>query len=165
MAAHELAVEPEVNESSVRVAVGKGAVCSVASSLIVSVCLVAVVMLDGFTHLYALVLIGVAAGGAMATQVPAHSRAGSLAALVTTGIIVAFTLPAVATASALDGVGMERDEAMAEISRAFEQVGGFTGSYLWLVDTGGAVVAAYAGAALLLAFACSLLLGRRDPSD
>jgi len=162
MAPREPVVDVETREPSERVVVVKGALCSAASSLVVSICLVAVVMLDGYTHLYSLALIGVAAGGAMATQVPAHHRLGSLTALVTTGIVMALTIPAVSTASALQGVGMDREEAVAEITRAFDQVGGLTGSYLWLVDTGGGLVAAYAGAALVLAWASSLLLGRRD---
>jgi hypothetical protein len=165
MAAQELVVESEAKERSARAVVGRGAVCSVASSLVVSVCLVAVVMLDGYTHLYSLVLIGVAAGGAMATQVPVGSRAGGLVSLLTTALFVALTIPAVATASTVQAEGLDREGAPAEITRAFEEVGGLAGSYLWMMDTGGMMVAAYAAAALVLGLACALLLGRRDQAS
>lgn len=149
--------------ASARTQLRRGALCSALTSLVISVSTVVIVMLDGFTHLYVLVLMGVAAGGAMATQVPFRSKSGGVVAMGTTATFMVVTVPLLALAAVLREWGaVAPQQAVGEIERAYAEVGGLVGAYQWMADAGGLTLVAYAAGALVLALALGRWLGYRD---
>lgn len=139
-----------------RSAVARGALYSTIAALAVGVGMVAIALLADSLHLYALVLVGVAAGAAMATQMDVKSSRAGLVAAATTAIVAAVILPAVSIGSTVAARDMS-------VPEAAESLGGFGGAYAHLLETAGPLAWAYIAGALVIAFLFGMALA--EPID